>query len=68
MDFEGVYTQEDNPNQVRAFNYVLSYDVIDTETGQLIVNNEFRTVASGETLSLDVIKERSTGLIETEQT
>ena len=68
MDYEGVFTREDNPNQVREFNHVFSFDVIDTETGSKIMDNEYRTIATDEPLSLDEMKDRLTALIETEQT
>jgi hypothetical protein len=68
IDFEGVFTREDNPNQVRAYNYIFGYDVIDTETGQMIAEGEYRTVASDIELNLDVAKDRITELIETNQT
>jgi hypothetical protein len=68
IDYEGVFTREDNPNQVREFNHVFSFDVMDTETGAMIMTNEYRTVATDEQLTIDQMKDRLTGLIETEQT
>jgi hypothetical protein len=68
IELDTIYTQEDRPYQVREFNYVFSYDAIDSETGAQIAANEFRTVASDEPLTLDEAKDKITELIETEQT
>jgi hypothetical protein len=68
IDFEGVFDRSDNPNQVREFNYVFGYDVMDTETGMMIAEGEYRTVASDVPLNLDVAKDMLTELIETNQT
>lgn len=63
-----IRTKEDNPNQVREFNYIFEYSAIDTETGELIADSEYRTVASDAQLSLDEAKDRIVELIETEGT
>jgi len=65
---DSVSTREDNPNQVREFNYIFQYSAFDTETGAMIAENEYRTVASDELLNLDEAKNRIADLIETEQT
>ena len=68
IDLEEIRTRDDNPNQVREYNYVFSYDAIDTETGELIADNEYRTVASDIPLTLDAAKDKIVELIETNQT
>jgi hypothetical protein len=68
IDLAEIRTREDNPNQVREFNYIFQYSAIDSETGALIAENEFRTIASDIPLNLDVAKDTLTGLIETAQT
>lgn len=68
IDLEQIALKEDNPNQYREFNYIFKYSAIDSETGELIADNEYRTVASDIPLNLDVAKDRITELIETNQT
>jgi hypothetical protein len=63
-----IRTRDDNPQQVREFNYIFQYSAIDTETGALIADSEYRTVASDVPLNLDEARAKITDLIETEQT
>jgi hypothetical protein len=68
IELAEIRTREDNPQQHREFNYIFQYSAIDTETGQMIAENEFRTIASDLPLNLDIAKDTLTGLIETAQT
>lgn len=68
IELAEVRTRDDNPQQVREFNYIFQYSAIDTETGQLIADNEYRTVASDVKLNLDEARAKIADLIETEQT
>ncbi len=68
IDLDSVFTKDDREFQQREFNYVFSYDAIDSETGATIADNEYRTIASDEPLNLDEAKDKLTELIETEKT
>ncbi len=68
IELDSVITKDDREFQQREFNYVFSYDAIDSETGMTIADNEYRTVASDVPLNLDEAKDKLTELIETEKT
>lgn len=59
-----VRTREQAPGQRRAFNYQVRLSAIDPETGELIYNNEYRTIASDRQLSNKTVIDRITELFE----
>jgi len=68
IELDSIFTKEDRSYQTREFNYVFSFDAIDSETGAQTHANEYRTVASDEPLTLDEARDKMTELIETEGT
>ena len=66
IELDSILRRDDNPNQVREFNYVFKIDTINPETGEAQFQSEYRTIASDEILNLDEAKDRMTDLIEKE--
>jgi hypothetical protein len=46
-----LHQREEGSGQVREFNYVFEITTADTETGEIIMDHEYRTLASDEFLS-----------------
>jgi len=59
-----VRTKDKYPGQRREFNYVVRINTIDAETGEPIMRNEYRSVASNSELSSSSVLNRITSLIE----
>ncbi len=66
IELDAILRRDDNPNQVREYNYVFKVDTINPETGEAQFQGEYRTIASDDILNLDEAKDRMTDLIEKE--
>lgn len=59
-----VRTRDQAPGQRRAFNYQVRLSAVDPESGELIYDNEYRTIASDRQLSTETVLQRITELFE----
>lgn len=59
-----VRTRDTAPGQRRAFNYQVRLSAIDPTTGELVYENEYRTIASDRQLSTETVLNRITELFE----
>jgi hypothetical protein len=59
-----VRTRSQAPGQRRAFNYQVRLSAIDPDTGELVYNNEYRTIASDRELSTQTVLSKITELFE----
>ncbi len=66
IELDSILTREDNPNQIREYNFVFKLDTIDPESGEARFQGEYRTIASDTPLNLDEAKDRMVDLIEKE--
>ncbi len=57
-------TKENFPGQRRNYNYVVRLNTVDVDTGDSIMVNEYRSVASDHRLSAETVLSRITELIE----
>jgi len=59
-----VRTRDQYEGQRRAFNYVVRVNTIDADTGEPVLVNEYRSVASNSPLSTETVLNRITELLE----
>lgn len=59
-----IRNRADYPGQRRQYNYVIRLNTIDVDTGEPLMVNEYRTIASNQQLSNETVLNRIIGLIE----
>lgn len=59
-----VRNKADYPGQRRTYNYVIRISTTDADTGEPVMVNEYRTIASNRELSNSAVLSRITALIE----
>lgn len=59
-----VRARADYPGQRRQYSYVVRLSSIDVDTGEPVMVNEYRTVASNQSLSNETVLNRIVSLIE----
>lgn len=57
-------TRDQNPNQRRAFNYVFKVTTQDADTGDTILQGEYRTYASSREMLEETVKQKMIDLLE----
>ena len=59
-----VRTRDQAPGQRRAFNYQVRLSAIDPSSGEIVYNDEYRTIASDRQLSTQTVLAKITELFE----
>jgi hypothetical protein len=62
--FDQLRTRDKYPGQSRAFGFVFKVSTVDSETGEPILTNEYRTYATSTTISQQTAEDRLVELIE----
>jgi hypothetical protein len=59
-----IRTRADNAQQRRQYNYVVRLSTVDVDTGEPVMVNEYRTIASSTSLSTESVLNRIVTLFE----